>query len=173
MDSTELESQNQKVLGDLDGEHGNEREQGPSKEGRLQSLPPWKNTIKNFSPMWFSIAMNTGIIAILMHLLPYQFNGLPVLSTIMYIFDLVLFSVFMIVTLLRFIMFPSATQKALTTSVDELGFLGALPVAFLTLTELTALIVSNSYWGGHAWSLVAYVMWWFATAWMLTTGTKK
>ena len=135
-------------------------------------LPAWKNIIKNFSPAWFSISMNTGILAILMHQLPYQFNALPVLSTIMYVFNLVLFVIFAILTLLRWVLFPKAAAHAHATSLNELCFLGAAPIAFLTLTALTSLIVTSSYWGGHPWSLVAYVMWWFGTAWMVTTGKE-
>ena len=104
-----------------------------------------------------------------MHLLPYQFNGLPVLSTIMYLLDLVLFLLVCTMTILRWTLYPKTARRKAAASLDEISFLGAAPIAFLTLTSLTGLIVSNAYWGGHAWSLVAYVMWWFGMTWMLIT----
>lgn len=38
----------------------------------------------------------------------------------------------------------------------------------MTLTGGTAIIVSNAGWGGHAFTLVAYVMWWICTASIVT-----
>jgi len=39
----------------------------------------------------------------------------------------------------------------------------------LTLASLTALIPSNAGWGGHGFSILAYVMYWIGVAWMLAT----
>lgn len=132
----------------------------------------FQNTLENFTPVWFVIPMNTGILGILMHLLPYQFRGLPVLSTIMYLADLTFFVIICSMTILRWTLYTKAAQQKAAASIDEISFLGAAPIAFLTITSLTGLIVSNAYWGGHAWSLVAYVMWWFGMGWMLITCTK-
>lgn len=134
-----------------------------------QRKTAFQNTLENFTPLWFTIPMNTGILGILMHQLPYQFNGLPVLSTIMYLVELVLFFIICCMTILRWTMYPKAAQQKTAASIDEIAFLGAAPITFLTLASLTGLIVSNAYWGGYAWSLVAYTMWWFGVMWMLTT----
>lgn len=134
-----------------------------------QRKSAFQNTLENFTPVWFTIPMNTGILGILMHQLPYQFNGLPVLSTIMYLAELTLFVIICSMTILRWTLYPKAAKRKTAASIDEIAFLGAAPIAFLTLTSLTGIIVSNAYWGGHAWSLVAYVMWWFGMSWMLTT----
>lgn len=95
--------------------------------------------------------MNTGLLGILTRLLPYQFNGLPVLSTIMYMLDFTLSVIICTMTM-------KIAQRKTAANVDESSFLGTVPIAFLTLTSLTGLVVSNAYWGGHAWSLVAYTM---------------
>ena len=129
----------------------------------------FRNTVENFSQIWFVLTIDTGILAILMQLLPYQFNGLSVLSTIMYLFNLVLFVLICMVTILRWTLYPQAAQQKIAASVDEISFHAAAPIGFQTLTSLTGIIVSNAYWGGHAWSLVAYVMWWFGMAWILIT----
>lgn len=131
----------------------------------------FQNTLENFSPNWFVIPMNTGILGILMHLLPYEFRGLFVLSTIMYLAALTFFVIICSMTIMRWILYTKAVQQKAAASIDEISYLGAAPIAFLTITSLTGLIVSNAYWGGHAWSIVAYVMWWFGMAWMFITCT--
>ncbi|CAD6584305.1 MAG: hypothetical protein ASARMPRED_001731 [Alectoria sarmentosa] len=134
-----------------------------------QGKSAFQNTLENFTPKWFAISMNTGILAILMHKLPYQFNGLHVLSIIMYLVDLTLFVIVCSMTILRWALYPETAKRKSAASIDEIAFLAAAPITFLYLTSLTGLIVSNAYWGGHAWSLVAYSMWWIGMAWMLTT----
>ena len=137
---------------------------------RNQPKSAFQNTLENFTSTWFVIPMNTGILAIIMHQLPYQLNGLPVLSAIMYLVALALFIIISFMTILRWTLYPKAAHPKANASVDEMSFLATAPITFLTLTSLTGLIVSNAYWGGHGWSLVAYTMWWIGMFWTLTTG---
>ena len=111
--------------------------------------------------------MNTGILSTLMHTLPYQFPGLPIISTILYITDLTLFVLFSITFSLRFILYRRQAWTEISSDVNELCFTATLPISWMTLTTLTALIVSNGSWGGHAFTLVAHVMWWIGVAWTL------
>ncbi|KAI7380533.1 hypothetical protein KC367_g5484 [Hortaea werneckii] len=124
--------------------------------------------IEDFSCIWFTLSMNTGIISILMHQLPYQFYGLGILSTIMFVFNLVLFIVFFILLLLRCIMYPQSLVKTCSTDISELSLVGTLPIAWFTLVAQVGLTVSNASWGGQAFFIVALVMWWIGTAVMLT-----
>ena len=113
--------------------------------------------------------MNAGIIGVLMHQLPYQFSGLQnVLSNIAYLVDLVLFVAFSIIMILRITMYPRSTAKIVTSSTEELCYFSCIPIALLTIAELTALQVSTAYWGGYAFSLVAYVLWWIGAGSMVT-----
>lgn len=113
--------------------------------------------------------MNAGIISILLHQLPYRFNGLGVLSTIAFLIDFVLFIVFSIIFLARFAVFGKQTYAEITDDIQDLSFLACWPIAWLTLSSLVSLIVSTAGWGGHAFTIVAYVMWWFGAGWMLLT----
>ena len=113
------------------------------RRGRLRKSA-FRNTVENFSLIWFVLSIDTGILGILMHLLPYQFNGLFVLSTIMYLFNLVLFVIICIMTILRWTLYPKAAQQKTAASVDEISFLTATPIGFRTLTSLTGIIVSNA-----------------------------
>lgn len=129
----------------------------------------WRNTIEDFGAIWFVIPMNTGILGILYFNQPYTFSGLKVISTIMYILAMLLFAVFSILTIVRWTWFRKAAISKTQGKIDEVAMLAAPVIAWLEITVLTALIVSNAYWGHHAFSLVAYVMWWFGAAWMVVT----
>jgi len=118
----------------------------------------------------FALCMNTGILGILMHQFPYQFNGIPVLATIAYILDLVLFIIFSVIFVSRFIIYPDNAWAKIAVDSNELTYLVCWPIAWLTLVALTALVASQASWGGHAFTLVAYVMWWIGAAWTFTFG---
>jgi tellurite resistance protein TehA-like permease len=109
--------------------------------------------------------MNAGIIAILLHQLPYQFRGLPVISTVAFVIDLLLFIIFSLLFLLRFAWFGRQAYYEVTDNINELALGACWPIAWQTLSSLTGLVVSNAYWGSHAFTLVSYVMWWFGTGW--------
>ncbi|MCJ1448336.1 MAG: hypothetical protein MMC23_008851 [Stictis urceolatum] len=134
--------------------------------------------IEDFSPQWYAsdgwkydcaLFYLNSIIGVLMHQLPYQFSGLQnVLSNIAYLVDLVLFVAFSIIMILRITMYPRSTAKIVTSSTEELCYFSCIPIALLTIAELTALQVSTAYWGGYAFSLVAYVLWWIGAGSMVT-----
>jgi len=113
--------------------------------------------------------MNAGIISILLHQLPYQFKGLGVLSTIAFLVDFVFFICFSVVFLARFATFRKQAFTEITADLEDLSFLCCWPIAWLTISALVSLIVSTAGWGGHAFTIVAYVMWWFGVGWMLLT----
>lgn len=113
--------------------------------------------------------MNSGVLGILTHQNPYQFSGLQVISTIFYILDLLLFIIFSVIFIARFVVFKREAYQEIISSQSDLMLMACWPIAWMTLTTLTPLIVSNASWGGHAWSIVGYVMWWIALTWSLLT----
>lgn len=104
-----------------------------------------------------------------MHQEPYQFWGLGVLSTIAFMADFVFFIFFSSILLLRLVMFRRQAFHELVDDISELPLLACWPIAWLTLTAFVALNVSQSSWGGHSFTIVAYVMWWIGAVWMLAT----
>lgn len=129
--------------------------------------PPLRALIQDFSPVWFTWCMNTGILSALTHTLPYQFSGLNIISTILFVIDLVLFILFTTIISLRFILYGRTAWIEISADVNELCFMATLPISWMTLTTLTSVIVSNAHWGGYAFTLVAYVMWWIGVAWTM------
>jgi len=111
--------------------------------------------------------MNAGVLGLLTHQCPYQFPGLRIISNIFYVFDLFLFAIFSALFILRFAIFRLDAYHEIISSQADLPLCGCWPIAFLTLTSLTPLICSNAHWGGHAFTILGYVMWWISAAWSL------
>ncbi|MBV35949.1 MAG: hypothetical protein CMP47_10960 [Rickettsiales bacterium] len=122
--------------------------------------------VQDFSPIWFTWCMNAGVIATLLHQLPYQFRGLQVLSTIAFTVDLVLYVVFSSIYILHFLMYTRQAYSDLVDSVVELCLLPCWCIAWMTLVSFISLTVSNASWGGHRFTILAAVMWWIAALWM-------
>lgn len=62
----------------------------------------WLGRVINFTPSWFSVIMGTGITSIILHNLPYQFNGLPTIALIVFVLNVVLFITFTLVYVTEF-----------------------------------------------------------------------
>jgi tellurite resistance protein TehA-like permease len=115
--------------------------------------------------------MNTGLLGILLHQFPYKFHGSTVLSTCFWIVNIVLFTLFTIVQIIRHILYPKAALRQTFATMDELCFWGCVPIAFVTIVAQTALNGSTtSSWGEntqHAFTILAFVLWWVGVAVML------
>lgn len=72
-----------------------------------------QNALENFSPLWFAIPMSTGVLAIILHQLPYNNSGFQVCSTILYLFELVQFILMGIFTIMRLALCPRTTKVVL------------------------------------------------------------
>ncbi|KAK5069925.1 hypothetical protein LTR64_007893 [Lithohypha guttulata] len=143
------------------------REQERQSEPRVR--PAWRALVQDFEPLWFTECMNAGIIAILLHQLPYQFPGLGILSIIAFMIDFLIFIVFSLTMLTRFALYTRQAYWEITDNVQQLAQMACWTIAWLTLAALVNLIVSQAGWGGHAFTIVGYVMWWFGAAWSILT----
>ncbi|ORE04253.1 hypothetical protein BCV72DRAFT_251349 [Rhizopus microsporus var. microsporus] len=63
--------------------------------------------VRHFTPSWFSVTMGTGIVAILLQTFPFQFSGLQTIALVLFLFNVVIYSVFTIITVLRYVLFPT------------------------------------------------------------------
>jgi len=115
------------------------------------------HVLHNFTPLWFSISMDTGIISILLHQLPYQFRGLSVISIVVYLLNLCLFVVFLAVFAARMICYPRDAVKKFGSQVDELAGLACPVVAYLTLVAMTSMVTGQAW--TSSWAIFGYVLW--------------
>jgi tellurite resistance protein TehA-like permease len=110
--------------------------------------------------------MDTGILSIILNLLPYHFTGQSTLSTILFVFNLALFTLFTLLSLTRVFKFRTHVSSQTVSSTEELSYLGAPPIAYLTLVAQVALTCSSA-WGFH-WTILAYVLWWIGLVWTIS-----
>ena len=116
------------------------------------------------------INMTTGTLSIILHENPYNGSWMRILSTVMFVFNILLFSLFTAITITRWILYPHSAN-AQSNNVEEVGFYSCLPIAALTIIAQIALTPSQANWNGtgHVFTLLAYVLWWIAVVWMVFT----
>lgn len=111
----------------------------------------------HFTPSWFSVNMGTGISAILLHQLPYQFNGLGIISNVIFGLNVVLFLLFVAVSVARYTIWPTMGPTMLFHPSQSL-FLGTFAMGFATIVNMCALSVAPAW--GPKFAIFTWVLWW-------------
>lgn len=116
----------------------------------------WRRIVRNLSPSWFSVTMGTGIVSSLFNQIPFHANWLYWFSVIFFVFNIILFSVAFITSVLRYVLYPEIWGVMIRDKTNSL-FLGTVPMGFSTLIfALVGLCVPH--WG--TWSVTfAFVLW--------------
>lgn len=116
--------------------------------------------------------MNTGLLGILLHQLPYQFRGAGVISTIFYFGDIFLFVLFTVIQIIRHILYRKAAIRQTCATMDEMCFWGCFPIALVTIVAQTGVTGSTAMsWSDstqHGITVFAVVLWWIDVAIMLS-----
>ncbi|KAJ4381175.1 hypothetical protein N0V86_003522 [Didymella sp. IMI 355093] len=121
--------------------------------------------------MCFAIAISTnGLGLILASPFPYSAPWQLRLASVFYVFGIVIFVICLALSLARWIIYPHVAVRRLLADPDELCSYAIPPIVLMTIAALTATQVSTTAWGGHAFTLVAYVLWWIGMFWMFLTG---
>ncbi|RCI03848.1 hypothetical protein CU098_012707 [Rhizopus stolonifer] len=105
--------------------------------------------IRNFTPSWFSTTMGTGIVSILLYNFPFPFKGLHIIAIVVFFINVTLFCLCTILSLARYIMFPSVIQLMLKHASQSL-FVGTIPMGLTTITNFCILL---------GYVDVAFVLW--------------
>ncbi|THW94238.1 C4-dicarboxylate transporter/malic acid transport protein [Aureobasidium pullulans] len=130
----------------------------------------WGAALESFSPLWFAVCISAGGIALVLNgPFPYRGHWLVVLATILYIMEIVLFFSFLAILLAKWILYPHVAVRRALSDPDELGTYAIPPIALMTIGALTITQVSEGPWGGHAFTLVGYVIWWMGVVWVFVT----
>lgn len=67
-------------------------------------------------------------------------------------------------------MYPHVAVRRVMSNPEEMGTYAIPPIALMVMASLTITQVSDGPWGGHAFTLVGYVVWWIGLAWTFVTG---
>jgi tellurite resistance protein TehA-like permease len=105
--------------------------------------------------------MGTGIISILLHTLsslyPHHHTPLHILSIAFFALNALLFSTILLISVLRYMLFPATWALMMRHPVQSL-FLGTVPMGFATLVNMFVAVCVPA-WGGVS-VYVAWGMWW-------------
>ncbi|KAJ5514401.1 C4-dicarboxylate transporter/malic acid transport protein [Penicillium fimorum] len=123
----------------------------------LPPAGPLSRALWNFSSLWFIVPQGTGIIAVILYRLKYQFNGLKTLATIVWIYTIVQLGLFLILYLLRIFLHPRHVQHQLRNKTIETSCLCCISIAFTSILQMAAL----KY--GDTSGLAIYILWWVNT----------
>lgn len=114
-----------------------------------------------FSSQWFLVPQGMGILAVILHQLPYQFRGLGIISTCVWIYTIVLLVVCLSLYILRIVLYPRHVLHQLRHNILETSCLASISIAFTSIIQMTALTLISAW--GPSWSLVAIILWWINT----------
>ncbi|SPO37030.1 related to Malic acid transport protein [Pseudozyma flocculosa] len=105
--------------------------------------------------------MGTGITAILLHQLPYQFDGLETISNVIFALNVVLFALILALSIARYVIWPSMFWTMLYHPTQSL-FLGTFPMGFTTIINMMVYSLVPAW--GSGWLTAAHVLWWIDSA---------
>lgn len=111
----------------------------------------------NFTPSWFSVNMGTGIVSILLYTLPYQFHGLHTIGNIVFVLNVILFVLFLALSVARYAIWPSVWYLMLFHPAQSL-FLATFSMGFTTIVNMCALSLVPSW--GQGMRIFTWVLWW-------------
>jgi hypothetical protein len=94
---------------------------------------------------WFSVTMGTGIVSILLHNLPYNGIWLYWLSVIIFALNVFLFCLFLIISILRYTIYPQIWSAMIRHPSQSL-FLGTFPMGLATIVNMIVFVCVPA-WG--------------------------
>lgn len=100
--------------------------------------------------------MGTGIVSILLNTLPYNGHWLYWISVVIFAFNVLLFAVFLSLSILRYVVYPEIFPVMVTHPTQSL-FLGTFPMGLATIINMFCFVCVPA-WGEHA-SYFAWALW--------------
>ena len=107
------------------------------------------------STRWFSVAMGTGIVSILLHILPYNGYWLQWIAKIIFAVNVFLFVAGCILSIIRYSLYPHTFKAVISHPVQSM-FLGTFPMGLSTIIDMICFVCIPAWgpWAGHlAWAL--------------------
>lgn len=110
--------------------------------------------------------MGTGVVSVLLFSMPYNGVWLYYLSLIVFCLNVFLFVTFTVITLLRYILYPTIWMTMLRHPTQSL-FVGCFPIALCTIINMIVYTCVPA-WGPWVIDL-AWALWWFDAVVSVTT----
>ena len=116
-----------------------------------------RETVRQFTPNWFTATMGTGILALALNQVPFAVPGLHTVAEALWWLNIGLFLLFTGLYAARWIMFFDQARRIFGHSVMSM-FFGAIPMGLATIIK-GFLAFGIPHWGNIA-VLIAEGLWW-------------
>ncbi len=126
-----------------------------------------REVIRQFTPNWFAATMGTGVLALALAQLPLAIPGLRVVAEGLWLFNILLFSLFTAAYAARWILFFDEARRIFGHSTVSM-FFGTIPMGLATIIN-GFLLFGLPRWGDGVVQLVE-VLWWIDVAMSLACG---
>ncbi len=123
--------------------------------------------IRNFTPNWFAATMGTGILALALAQFPWPFAGLHLVAEGLWMFNILLFSLFSLLYLTRWVCYFNEAKRIFGHSTVSM-FFGTIPMGLATIIN-GLLVFGIPRWGAGI-AEIAQVIWWLDVAMALICG---
>lgn len=141
----------------------------PAKPGLkpLSQLQHPREVIRQFTPNWFAATMGTGVLALALAQLPIAIPGLHAVAEGLWLFNILLFTLFTAAYAARWIVFFDEARRIFGHSTVSM-FFGTIPMGLATIIN-GFLVFGLPRWGDGVIHL-AEVLWWVDVAMSLACG---
>ncbi|MBF6033915.1 TDT family transporter [Pseudomonas sp. P155] len=126
-----------------------------------------REVIRQFTPNWFAATMGTGVLALALAQLPLAIPGLHAIAEGLWLFNILLFSLFTVAYAARWILFFDEARRIFGHSTVSM-FFGTIPMGLATIIN-GFLLFGLPRWGDGVIHL-AEVLWWIDVAMSLACG---
>ncbi|TNB97842.1 C4-dicarboxylate ABC transporter [Pseudomonas jessenii] len=133
----------------------------------LSQLQHPREVIRQFTPNWFAATMGTGVLALALAQLPVAIPGLHAVAEGLWLFNILLFSLFTFAYAARWILFFDEARRIFGHSTVSM-FFGTIPMGLATIIN-GFLLFGLPRWGEGVIHL-AEVLWWLDVAMSLACG---
>ncbi|KAH0292425.1 putative C4-dicarboxylate/malic acid transporter [Aureobasidium namibiae CBS 147.97] len=125
----------------------------------------WRRIVRGFTPSMFSITMGTGVVAILLHQMPYNSSWTNYPCYIVFGLNVLIFVSALLISILRYTLWPELWPAMINHPTHSL-FLGCFPMGLGTIVNLIVLVCVPA-WGPRA-ATMAWALWWIDAALAVT-----
>jgi len=126
-----------------------------------------REVIRQFTPNWFAATMGTGVLALALAQLPLAIPGLRAVAEGLWLFNILLFTLFTVAYAARWILFFDEARRIFGHSTVSM-FFGTIPMGLATIIN-GFLLFGLPRWGNGVIQLVE-VLWWVDVALSLACG---
>ncbi|PTC18776.1 C4-dicarboxylate ABC transporter [Pseudomonas baetica] len=133
----------------------------------LSQLHHPREVIRQFTPNWFAATMGTGVLALALANLPVAIPGLHAVAEGLWLFNILLFTLFTAAYAARWILFFDEARRIFGHSTVSM-FFGTIPMGLATIIN-GFLLFGLPRWGDGVIPL-AEVLWWLDVAMSLACG---